>query len=86
MARKGKVIWELRRERYVEGVRGALQPYTRIDVYALRDDGVLIRKLVTRRPDPDTGRLETYDYGWKIETRKPNANVKEILEKNGFTP
>ena len=76
MARKGKVLWEVSKRVSREG-----SGYIDVQLYALREDGALLRKNQTRNADGST----RFDWGWKIARRNPNAQVLEKLRAIGYS-
>jgi len=77
MARKGNIVWQV--ENTVTRLDALDRPYEATQLYALRADGVLLESLKTKREGE-----APHHYNWTIRTRKPKANVKEILEAKGY--
>lgn len=80
MARKGTTVWEVSRESLETSPIGQGENYIAVETFALREDGVLLSKYATRNVDGSA----RHDYGWKVRTRKPKANVREILQGKGY--
>ncbi|MHB8491185.1 MAG: hypothetical protein ACYDA6_03080 [Solirubrobacteraceae bacterium] len=79
MAKLGTSVARWTRITNEKGYRG--QPMESRTEYALRDDGVLLKKWSNR----DEGN-PWYDYGWKIANRTPPelARVRAILAGRGY--
>lgn len=78
MARKGNILWQVERSRTIEGSEFSAT-YVATTMYAMRADGVLLESLKTKREGE-----KAYHYNWTIRTRKPKADVRDILTRQGF--
>ncbi len=79
MAKLGTAVARWERITNEKGIRGQQMEWR--TEYALRDDGVLVKKQSAR----DEGN-SWYDYGWKIANRTPPelARVRAILAGRGY--
>jgi hypothetical protein len=79
MAKRGELLWHVVKV-HDNGAENHV---------ALRKDGVLLKKFVAVIDDNLFGtggqtQKRRHDYGWKIYTRKPKADAKEICLRSGY--
>ncbi len=85
MARKGQVQWHMmKRVEFPENMGKAYERTAQEVHYALRVDGVLLKKNVVEYDPSKVFAEARKDFGWKVANRKPQADAKDLLTRNGY--